>query len=239
MYEILAPYYDELFPASATSIEFLYRYCSAGSEALDIACGTGSHAIGLADRSVTVYGVDLDGKMIESAQRKAGDRTATFLVGDMLDLQSSFGREERFGLIYCLGNSIIHLANRELIRSCIGAMAALLVAGGSIVLQIINFESMLEGSFPDLSTLRSNDGEIAFERSYEAHRDAGIVWFNTKLISPAGSFENKIPLVPLRKNEIEGMLESAGLSVRKSFGGFDGSDWSPDSFVTVSVAGRK
>ena len=238
MYEILAPYYDELFPASTASIGFLIQFLPDGLDALDIACGTGSHAIGLADRSVRVYGIDLDEQMIASAQQKAGNRTATFLVGDMLDLAGSFGTEEKFGLIYCLGNSIIHLGDRESIRHCIETMTTLLISGGSIVVQIINFESIVEGRFPDLSTLRSDDAAIEFERRYETHPDPELIWFCTKLISHDRSYEHKTPLVPLRKHELDEMFLGAGLSIRKSAGGFDGSDWRRDSFVTLTVAGK-
>jgi 2-polyprenyl-3-methyl-5-hydroxy-6-metoxy-1,4-benzoquinol methylase len=63
---------------------------------LDAGCGTGENALELARRGLTVWGIDAAARAIQSAQTKAEDRglSATFVVGDALDLASLGGRFE-------------------------------------------------------------------------------------------------------------------------------------------------
>jgi SAM-dependent methyltransferase len=49
---------------------------------LDVGCGTGTFACLLADRGITVTGVDPDAGAITVAQRKAGAGRVTWIVGD-------------------------------------------------------------------------------------------------------------------------------------------------------------
>jgi ubiquinone/menaquinone biosynthesis C-methylase UbiE len=58
-------------------------------DVLDVGCGTGENALFLAGRGHTVWGVDAAPAAIERARHKAEEQgiTATFLVGDALNLQ--------------------------------------------------------------------------------------------------------------------------------------------------------
>ena len=56
----------------------------AGTRALDLACGTGDIAFGLADRGARAAGLDITLRMLQLARRKPG--RAAFLAGDMTSL---------------------------------------------------------------------------------------------------------------------------------------------------------
>ena len=71
-YESISAYYDHLFPVDAQAVRFLAARARAGSCVLDLACGTGGHAVELARLGHRVTGVDLDQAMIHLAQAKAG-----------------------------------------------------------------------------------------------------------------------------------------------------------------------
>jgi SAM-dependent methyltransferase len=60
---------------------------------LDIGCGTGGHALVLADRGYDVHGVDVSEAMLEIARKKAGERAVAFSQGDAraFDLGRTFG----------------------------------------------------------------------------------------------------------------------------------------------------
>ncbi len=63
---------------------------SAGDRVLDVGCGPGRHALALAERGMTVLGVDISARFVEVAGEAAasaglGER-ATFVVGDARDL---------------------------------------------------------------------------------------------------------------------------------------------------------
>ena len=49
-YESISAYYDDIFPASETAVIFLDSLTKPEGRMLDLACGTGGHALGLAQR---------------------------------------------------------------------------------------------------------------------------------------------------------------------------------------------
>ena len=95
-YDLL--YHDKNYAAECDLIERLFRTYGDGSvhSVLDLGCGTGNHAIPLAERGYEVVGVDRSESMIAHARRKAGglsDGSSVALhQGDVrsIDLQRDF-----------------------------------------------------------------------------------------------------------------------------------------------------
>jgi SAM-dependent methyltransferase len=74
-----------------------------GAIILDLACGTGRHAVEMAARGYNVVGYDLSVAMLARAADEAHDRNQklNFLQGDMRDM----GFEEMFDAVYCWSTS--------------------------------------------------------------------------------------------------------------------------------------
>src|SRR2546426_846978 len=70
-YDVL--YSDKDYESECNYIETLFRQFSSGKvrRVLDIACGTGGHAIPLAKRGYTVFASDLSNGMLAQARKKA------------------------------------------------------------------------------------------------------------------------------------------------------------------------
>ncbi len=240
MYQEIAPYYDRIFIASDAAVSFLERRCPPGGAALDVACGTGSHALELARRSRRVVGIDLDASMIELAKKKVACGDVEFVVGDMTTLEGVPAARGPFDLVYCIGNSLVHLPDRGSVTKFLESAARRCVAGGSIVIQIINFERIRSGEAPALPPLTSDDGRVEFRRRYEVGRDGSKVDFVTRLLVDGESIHtDSITLLTIMRDELVSMLVAAGFTECVTYGGFDGSEWTADSFVTlVSAVGR-
>ncbi len=80
------------------------KMLSADAEVLDVGCGTGGHDLAIAARAKSVVGVDLSPRMIEAANRRAGEllrENVRFVVGDWheFDVEKE-GFKAKFDLVF-------------------------------------------------------------------------------------------------------------------------------------------
>ena len=142
-----------------------------------------------------------------------------------------------FDLIYCIGNSIVHLPDRESVSIALASCRDRLIPHGAVVIQIINFELVKNGAVPELPPLHSNDRRVVFDRDYVVSADRASVSFVTRLsVDGRSVHDDSIPLLAITREELESMLESAGFREIVFTGGFDESDWTAESFVTIVTA---
>lgn len=95
---------------------------------LDVACGEGSFAVGMAKLGYRVTGIDQSQRMIDLAKARAVEEgvDADFLVEDM----RSISYEREFNLVTCFFDSLNYLLNiRDLHQAFMGAYRALSPGG--------------------------------------------------------------------------------------------------------------
>ncbi len=233
-YEDFAAGYDRLFPADPETVGFLQREMGpAPAPIADFACGTGGYALALAEAGFTVTGIDLSEAMIAAARTKAGNRPGLrFLAADMSRVEP----DELYHGWYCIGNSLVHLGGPEEITATLNSWKRWQGPGGRWVIQIINYDRILDRQITALPTLRDGDAELVREYATVSER---LVLFKTRLTWAGKSFDNEVPLYPLRRAEALRLLEKAGLKVTDEYGEFDRSPWSPESFAYVAVGTRR
>ncbi len=158
-YDALAPMFDVMTDWNARlSAEgpFLRAILDeAGARTvLDAACGSGGHAVALAEWGFEAAGVDASPAMVDMARRKAVElgRDVPFAVaelGGLADLvngrqddDSAIGvqRLAPFDAVLCLGNSLPHLPTQADLVGALSSMAAALKPGGLLVLQNLNYD---------------------------------------------------------------------------------------------------
>ena len=155
-YEAISRHYDAIFPMNPLIRDFLAEHAgTAPVEIIDIACGNAAYSLALCRMGYRVTGIDLDAGMIAAAKRKAGDAGGPnglhLLQGDMLALRSM--ELEPAALAFCIGNSMVHLPNPETIGLFLKEAHHVITGGGSIVLQIINYDRILKDHITSLPTL--------------------------------------------------------------------------------------
>ncbi len=140
---------------------------------LDVAAGTGQHAIALAKAGYTVGAADISGAMVEQAQRNVN---ATGLRVDLRqagfgDLQRAFDRP--FDAVLCLGNSYSHLTELTDLERALRDMRGVLRDGGLLVLQSRNLERILaeRDRFMPPQTHTGDNEEWLFVRFYDFFGD--------------------------------------------------------------------
>jgi SAM-dependent methyltransferase len=124
-------FWERMVPPEATEADlgFLLRHLGAIPPAriLDVPCGSGRHALGLARAGYRVTGVDLSDDAIKRASATAREAglPARFIKKDMRDFEA----EEPFDAAICLGNSISYF-ERDGMRSLFDTLAAGTRRGG-------------------------------------------------------------------------------------------------------------
>lgn len=235
-YKELSSVYDIVFPEDQETTDFLVS--KAKGDVLDLACGTGTYTIALGKKGFKSYGVDIDESMIEIAKKKSKENVA-FYACDMLIVNNIF-KNTKFNLIYCVGNSLVHLKNKESIEELIKQVYNMLQHKGNFVIQIINYDRIIKKSINSLPTLDRKDKGVSFIRNYTYKEDENIMFFETKLkISKDNSekiYENSVPLIPLLSQELKQMLIKSGFSKVEVYGGFNYEEFNEDSYVTVVSA---
>jgi len=177
-YTSIAPYYDEIFPLPKPMIEFVHRRTNTSVNVLDVGCATGQLAAVLAPKSKSVFALDHDEEMIANAQQRLG-RMANVSVrkADMLNISDEFGFK-KFELVTCVGNTLVHLPDEKSIAEFIKQAYGLLQFGGIFIIQILNYQHIVENSLTQLPLI-DND-RVRFVREYD-FLENGYLRFNTKL----------------------------------------------------------
>ncbi len=246
-YESISAWYDHLFPVDPQAVRFLAERARAGCRVLDLACGTGGHAVELARLGYRVTGVDLDAAMIDRARAKAGAVGGAEGGGPefrVLDMRESGRRlSAGYGLVYCIGNSLVHLESEQAIGSVLAGCRRLLEPEGRLIVQILNYDRLVSRHVVELPTLASEDPPLRFARRYDYSAGDRVVMFRTELTVREAAGErmvaNTVPLWILMRQALERLARAAGFLGLEEYGGFGGEPLGPESLPLILCARRE
>jgi SAM-dependent methyltransferase len=136
-YDEYAAIYDRSGQSSFSLLMDLYlrdllrQHPVAGRTMVDLACGTGTLALMLAERGWQVLGIDRSVAMLDEAERKAAahddeELDLQFQQGDMRD----FGIAQPVDLVTCCYDTLNYLTDAADLRRCFGSVARALLPGG-------------------------------------------------------------------------------------------------------------
>jgi len=206
---------------------------------VDVACGTGIHAIILAKLGIRTVGADISEAMLE----KAKSHTEEFGV-QVSWIQSAMEqvRQEvkgEYGAVFCLGNSIPHLLTPEALDAAVGSFSQLLSPGGIVVIQLLNYHRILAEQNRVIGIHRQ--GATEFIRFYDFHPDMvqfnilSIHWQNGK----ATHTFNSTPLYPYQKHELEQALSTHRFSEFEHYGDMRFHPFEEQTSPNLVIVGKK
>ena len=206
-----------------------------GGEVLDLACGFGRHAIGMAKLGYKVTGLDFNPRYLEiaAADAAAAGAQVTWCTGDMRAL----GFDRAFDAIYSYFTSFGYFDDDENERVLAG-IARALRPGGSLLLEMMNRDRLL--THPQQRTWsQREDGALLME-------ETTLEWVTSRVISrqhlidPQGGTQvtKEFSLRTYTCAELSALLRRQGLSVRSVHGGIEGQPYVPDSRRLAIVAER-
>ncbi len=152
-YDQLAPFYHLIYPDWKASVRHQGEQLSAviaaewpsSKTALDVSCGIGTQAIGLAMQGFSVQGSDLSTKEVERAKREASEFGVSidFSVCDMREALAHHGTG--FDIVLSCDNSLPHLLTDQDILISLKQMAACVSIGGGCVITVRDYNKEERG----------------------------------------------------------------------------------------------
>ncbi len=245
-YQDFSKYYDLIFQAKKPQLDFIEKRTPRIGKILDVAAGTGNHAIALQKAGHPVWAVEYDQKMLRELEEKQrlSPQPVNARQGDMKKIRDYYP-EAFFDTIYCIGNSLVHLSTIEEIEDFLKGAHLLLDKEGVLIIQIINYDRILDQNIHGLPTIRNEQDptvKAEFVRNYKKIQGSDLLDFHTRLtIEKSGEkkvFENHTPLLPIRHQELMELMEKTGFSDIRSYGNFLGEAYTPEAMPLI-MTGKK
>jgi SAM-dependent methyltransferase len=225
--ERVAARYDETYdyqaaPEVIEPVLDLLSELAGDGPALELGVGTGRIALPLAQRGVSVHGIELSRAMAARLKAKPGADAVGITIGDF----STTRVEGSFRLAYLLVNTIMNLTSQEAQVACFRNVAAHLEPGGCFLIEVL---------VPELQRLPPGDTHRVFSAE---ERHWGIDEFDVArqglishhLLEVDGQLERRsIPFRYVWPSELDLMAQLAGMRLRDRW-----SDWSREPFTSES-----
>lgn len=231
-YSMLSKDYDTLFPLNQKTISFIKEEVPKEGMIIDIAAGTGNHALALAKETYTVVATDLDDNMVRIMQEKASQEKIAMKALKLPMEQTSTINTKNFDAALCLGNSLVHLKNLKQIKSFLLDVYALLANNGTFIVQTVNYDRVLREKVTSLPAI--NREHVSFIRTYSF--DNGIVRFRGQLKYDDESFENEVDLFPVTSDQLSQLLCEVGFKTINIYGSFSRAPFDETSLPMIVVA---
>jgi len=216
---------------------------------LDTACGTGQHAIALAERGYAAAGADLVVEMIAQAQRNASRAgvDVPFKAAGFGELRKAYQDSALFpfdGLL-CLGNSLPHLLTEADLKDALRDFAACLRPDGLLLIQNRNFDAVMSHRerWMEPQSHREGDSEWIFLRFYDYLPD-GLIQFNVITLQrgPGEGWQQEISstfLRPLFEKVLLQALQDSGFKDMVCYGDMTGVSFNAETSGNLIVTARR
>lgn len=202
---------------------------------LDLCCGPGRHAVPLARAGLQVTGVDLSAYLLDKARARAAE--AKVAVDWVRRDMREFVEPGAYDLVVNLATSFGYFAMQADDMKVLQNMVESIHDEGVIVLDMVGKEALAERLPLNRQPTQERDGSLLIQR-VEVHDDWGRARSEWLLIrgNEVQRFDFEHTLYSGR--ELRELMNWAGLSDVKLYGGLDGRPYGPGAERLVAV-GRK
>ena len=213
-------YADKPYAREATFVAALLDGVP-GARLLDLACGTGRHALELAALGYEVTGVDYSSELLERAAEHAVERgtDVTLVEQDMrrLDLAGA-----RFDAVTCLFDSIGYPQSNAGVLQALAGVRRHLAVGGRFVVEFLHAAAMLRYASPARVRRFPTEDGGTLVRIAESRIDVGRhvleVEYELLHLEPDGAYRRLIERQANRffaVEEMRALLAAAGLEAER------------------------
>lgn len=213
----VAEHYDEA--AAAIPVEPVVDVLvelARGGPALEFAIGTGRIALPLAQRGLSVSGIELSPDMVAQLRKKRGGDAIPVTMGDMAATRV----DGSFTLVYLVWNTIMNLTTQEAQVACFANAAAHLELGGCFVVEV---------GIPGggrLSVFDLSDTHVGVD---EWEPSTQRFWSHHFNLRDGAWTRNSLPFRAVSAGELDLMARLAGMRLRDRW-----SNWRREPFTAES-----
>jgi SAM-dependent methyltransferase len=214
-----ALYADKDYGAECDLVEEIFRRAGRPIRSLlDLGCGTGRHAVELANRGYEVVGVDLSEGMLERARRRAIDTApgaTTFVRGDIQTIQL----ERRFDAVLSMFAVVGYQIGDDAVRATLANVRRHLEPGGVFIFDVWYGPAVIAmGPSERVKVVPTDGGDI--ERKAIGTLEAGVhvcsVKYELTQRRPGGTDATASEMHRMRyffDEELRELLQEAGLTL--------------------------
>jgi len=236
-YDHMTRFHERMDKETAMLKRWIERY--GFSTALDVACGTGLHAIALARLGIQAAGADISEAMLAKARSHAHEFGVQILwiQASMQELRQHLHAE--YQAIFCLGNSLPHLLQQADLEAACANFYHLLSPGGVLVLQLLNYHRILTEQDRIVGIHRQ--GDATYIRFYDF--SPGRLMFNLLTIhfhhETCTHALHSTPLYPYRQDELERHLSTHGFIDLESYGDMQFHPFEEQVSTNLVIVGKR
>jgi SAM-dependent methyltransferase len=222
----LYPHRDEADAERAVGLLSRHGIGGAGQRVLDLACGAGRHTRALAARGANVVAFDLSQALLLAAR---GRGASTLVRGDMRALAL---RDGAFEAVVNLFTSFGYFDDDAEHAAVIREVARVLRPGGLFAFDFLNAPRVRATLVPR-DERRTSREIVVQERRLTPD---GRFVEKTIHVGEGRTFMERVRL--LERSDLVAMFAAAGLTVRHTFGSWDGTPYADDAERLVLLAQR-
>ena len=239
-YDVMHQYRDYSQECQFTH-ELIKRYYPGAEHVLDIGCGTGGHAIEMAQRGYSVTGIDKSQDMINIAEEKA-EKAGVNIDFKCIDFHDLGGIGE-FQAAYCLGYTFLYITTYAEVMSFFTTVHRVLLPQGVFLVDFINGWSLIAGIQQDKFVYQQEGATISqFNKTFvDNKRRIRHVDFKYIIESTDGHSKTVFAEEDLRiffDDEVCMLLSNCGFGNIESFSDY-ALDVNADVANVIIVAGQK
>ncbi|MFI6270242.1 class I SAM-dependent methyltransferase [Micromonospora zamorensis] len=216
-------------PDPAPAVDFLADLADGGP-VLELAIGTGRVALPLAERGLTVHGVEASEEMVAQLRAKPGGDQIPVVVADMADVPV----KGEFRLAYLVFNTLFNLVDAERQADCFRNVARVLSPGGAFVIETFvpdprDFDS------DEQVQVRSVTEDSATIRLHKYDRPAQRFIRQTITFDAEGVHLKPFAMRYAWPHQIDEMAQQAGLRLTERYADWQRRPFHADSPSHISV----
>jgi ubiquinone/menaquinone biosynthesis C-methylase UbiE len=239
VFDEMGLYWAEIADNSQTKkqLQFLKTQLRFEGYVLDLACGTGRHSIPLNHEGFRIVGLDVSLNLLRIAKQRSSK--VEVVLGDMKHLPF---KEGAFAAAISIDTSFGYLQSEKEDRFSLAEVQRVLFQQGVFVIDVFNREDLIfkYGNKKHSSKSKEYPSFILKQKRTVSKKGDLLCDLWTVLEKANGKiavFEHTVRLY--EQDQLEGLLEKAGFSVKQVYGDYEKEEFSINSPRLILVANAK